>query len=352
MFKPGDKVRFLNEAIEGHVSRVLSGDRLEIIDSFGFLHQAARADVVPVEFVPEMDHISMQTPTGTDSLEEPAGQFPSSSSKTIATRLIQYFEPDETVYGVLELKDPSSPLISDVEIWLVNTTEMHLSILASREKGEYRSHPVTGQMNPRSEMLIGLFTQDQLYRMDGMEFQFILYSNREYRPRQPLVKHMELRPADLLEAASNRFGTLFDQTLKVPLLVLREEVADINRLIRRFTVDEEELRSSRAVRKDKKRGGFTILSREKVVDLHIEELLKDHSGLSPGQIIAYQLSVFEKEMDQALLDHLNRITFIHGVGSGVLRSAIREALKKFDNISYCEAPAEKFGGGATQIDFK
>lgn len=352
MFKAGDKVRFLNEAIEGEVVRVLSGDRLEIVDSFGFTHQAARKEIVPVEFM--MEHSRESDAAGLTDEKNSSRSDPEKESLVAKSgkRLVQYFDPEETVYGVLELKDPVSPLTSDVDVWLVNTTEMHISFLASREKGEFRSHPVTGLLGPKSECHIGLFSQDQLFRMDGLEFQFMLYSTREYRPRQPLVKHMELRPGDLLEAASNRSGTLYDQTLKVPLLVLREEVADINKLIRRFTLDEEELRTSRPSRKDRSKSGFTFLSREKVVDLHIEELVKDASGLSPGQIIAYQLSVFEQEMDKALLDHLNRITFIHGVGIGVLRSAIREALKKFDNISYCDAPPEKFGSGATQVDFR
>jgi hypothetical protein len=352
MLKPGTKVRFLNDTIEGEVTRELSGDRLEVRDSYGFLHQASRKELVPVEFMLD-EEAAMEKAEAISLLNTEPETIPKDAVRRgSATRLIQYFEPDDTIYGVLELKDPGSPLISDVEIWLVNTTEMHLSFLAVREAGDLRSHPVLGQSGPRSEFLIGLFSQDQLYRMDGLEFQFILYSTREFRHRQPMIKHMELRPGDLLEAAANRSGNLYDQTLKVPLLVLREDAADVQRLIRRFSVDEEELRSARPSRKEKGRGNFTILSREKVVDLHIEELLKDSSGLSPGQIIAYQLSVFEHEMDQALIHHLNRITFIHGVGSGVLRSSIREALKKFDNISYSDAPAEKFGYGATQIDFK
>lgn len=352
MFKAGDRVRFLNEAIEGEIVRLLSGDRLEIIDSYGFTHQADRKAIVPVEFM--MDN-TLETGMEQETEEPRIVKF--TAEKDVVgskggTRLVQYFDPEETVYGVLELKNTASPLTSDVDVWLVNTTEMHISFLASREKGEFRSHPVTGLVSPKSEAYIGLYSQDQLFRMDGLEFQFILYSTREYRPRQPLVKHMELRPGDLLEVAANRSGNLFDQTLKVPLLVLREEVADISKLIRRFTVDEEELRTVRPSRKEKNKSGFTILSREKVVDLHIEELVKDPTGWSPGQIIAYQLSVFEQEMDKALLDHLNRITFIHGVGIGVLRSAIREALKKFENISYTDAPPEKFGNGATQVDFR
>ena len=56
-------------------------------------------------------------------------------------------------------------------------------------------------------------------------------------------------------------------------------------------------------------------------------------------------------MDQALVNRLHKITFIHGVGNGVLRSSIREELKRFPNIKYAEAPQEKFGYGGTEVEF-
>ena len=60
---------------------------------------------------------------------------------------------------------------------------------------------------------------------------------------------------------------------------------------------------------------------------------------------------FLYEMDQALLNKFHKITFIHGVGNGVLRSSIREELKRFPNIRFAEAPQEKFGYGGTEVEF-
>ena len=56
-------------------------------------------------------------------------------------------------------------------------------------------------------------------------------------------------------------------------------------------------------------------------------------------------------MDQASLNKLHKITFIHGVGTGVLRSAIREELKRFPNIRFKEAAQEKYGYGGTEVEF-
>lgn len=347
MFKPGDKVRFLNEALEGEITRKLAGDRYEVVDKEGFIHQAGQNELVAIAFV--LDKMSA-IPVESVSTIDNSGQLNSRPEVLEKNHLVRYFEQDGSVYGVLKLLQPDSPLTSDVELWLVNATELHLVFVATREKGDFRTHPVVGQLEPHSEFRVELFSQDQLYKMNGIEFQFIFFNTSEHRPRSPLIKHMELRPGDLLEAAV-RAGSLFDRTLKVPLVVLREEQVDVTKLLKRFTVDEDDLRTKNHVSKGRSKNSFSVLSREKIVDLHIEELIKDYSGMSPGQIIAHQLGVFDREMDQALLDHLNRITFVHGVGNGVLRSAIREALKKYDHIRFSDAPVEKFGHGATQVDF-
>ena len=94
---------------------------------------------------------------------------------------------------------------------------------------------------------------------------------------------------------------------------------------------------------------YIVSGKEKTVDLHIEELLKDYSEMSNGQIISYQLNYFLYEMDKAMVNRLRKITFIHGVGEGILKSAIREELKKFPNVKFGDAPVEKFGYGATEV---
>ena len=46
----GDKVRFLNEAIEGMVSRLLSNSRVEVSTADGFSMEAFENQLVKVEF--------------------------------------------------------------------------------------------------------------------------------------------------------------------------------------------------------------------------------------------------------------------------------------------------------------
>ena len=69
MFQPGDKVRFLNEALEGEITRKLAGDRFEVVDKEGFIHQAAQKELVAVTFVLEKnDPTADITSTNIDNL--------------------------------------------------------------------------------------------------------------------------------------------------------------------------------------------------------------------------------------------------------------------------------------------
>lgn len=74
------------------------------------------------------------------------------------------------------------------------------------------------------------------------------------------------------------------------------------------------------------------------VDLHIESLLDNFSGLDNAAMLEYQLDVFQK----VLYKHRNnkglRIVFIHGEGSGRLKSKIKSLLKKsYEHYPFVDA---------------
>jgi len=89
------------------------------------------------------------------------------------------------------------------------------------------------------------------------------------------------------------------------------------------------------------------------VDLHIEKLTTQLIGLASAEMLQIQLQVFEKALDAAIAHGMHEITFIHGVGSGTLRSEIHRRLGRHIHVAYFEdAQKEKFGYGATKVKFK
>ena len=51
----------------------------------------------------------------------------------------------------------------------------------------------------------------------------------------------------------------------------------------------------------------------------------------------------------AVINDINKIVFIHGVGNGVLRQSIRDILKRYDGIEYSDGSYQKYGAGATEV---
>lgn len=86
------------------------------------------------------------------------------------------------------------------------------------------------------------------------------------------------------------------------------------------------------------------------VDLHIENLLDTHRGMSNGEIIMVQLNVFEKSLRRAMSKRFRKIVFIHGVGQGVLRTEIRRLLADcYPNTEFYDADYLKYGVGGTEV---
>ncbi|GAB4091988.1 Smr/MutS family protein [Flaviaesturariibacter terrae] len=90
-----------------------------------------------------------------------------------------------------------------------------------------------------------------------------------------------------------------------------------------------------------------------VVDLHIEKLVDDHSGMSNTAILGIQLKEFEKWYDLALAHRLPKLTVIHGIGKGRLRDDIHDILRRKKEVkSFVNQYSADFGFGATEIFFQ
>ncbi len=347
--KIGDTVRFLNEAIEGTISRILSNEKVEVTDSHGFTHISDEKHLVLIELVLDERHFEEQHSQIELSEESKIISFQKNSND-----FIQSLEIDNTIYAAVRLMNEKSPLTTDIELHIINNTTYSICFTTSRRHEDIRSGLSKGQLKPRTEEFIGIFSQDELHRFEGFEFQFLFFGENEYKPRPPAVKSLQFSSSDFL---NTEFRKLFyqkdDTVLLMPLYVFSSpDNIDVSKLLEKFKKDADEEEKRNAASKGKgKQEKFTVLTRQKVVDLHIEELVKDHSSMNNSQIISYQLNYFLYEMDQALLNKFHKITFIHGVGNGVLRSSIREELKRFPNIRFAEAPQEKFGYGGTEVEF-
>jgi hypothetical protein len=89
------------------------------------------------------------------------------------------------------------------------------------------------------------------------------------------------------------------------------------------------------------------------IDLHIENLVEDVNSIPKNEMLKFQVNHFEKLLDQAIIQGMSEITFIHGVGNGTLKYNIEKKCSGHPHIAYFkDAMKEKFGYGAIFIKLK
>ncbi len=100
----------------------------------------------------------------------------------------------------------------------------------------------------------------------------------------------------------------------------------------------------------KTKGLVSYVKDEMEVDLHIEELIDSHHGMSNSEILSVQMANFNRQLNIAIRRKVKKLVIIHGVGEGTLRTAIRtELLSNYPNFEFHDASYRKYGYGATEI---
>jgi len=85
------------------------------------------------------------------------------------------------------------------------------------------------------------------------------------------------------------------------------------------------------------------------VDLHIHQLVPTTKGMSNYDMLNLQLETAKRKLEFAMQKRIQKVVFIHGVGSGVLYEELKYLFGRYDNITYYEADYQKYGAGATEI---
>lgn len=90
----------------------------------------------------------------------------------------------------------------------------------------------------------------------------------------------------------------------------------------------------------------------RVLDLHIEKLVKSPRGISSGEMLDYQLHYARTAVEAARREGIiHRMVFIHGVGDGVLKEELRRLISGYARVRFYDAPFHLYGEGATEVEF-
>ncbi|MGV3560864.1 Smr/MutS family protein [Larkinella arboricola] len=329
----GDKVRMLRAKEQGIVTRFLPGNQVEIEIEDGFRIPVLRSEIVVVS---PMEATRFK-PESTVDPKKPA------KTEIIGNVGIYLaFVPTSERGGVRE-----------VEVLLVNNTDWELPFTIGEERETRYTGLLSQVLRARSFARLG-----QRYSLATFEswptflIQALWHRSGGTTLRPPLVKRIKCR-AQTFQANSGTIPVV-NQTGHVFQLDVEDTVEPAPAKPKaEKPINAAALRESLMGMTDKTLP--TPVERPSAqVDLHIEKLLPNgFGGRTSADLLQIQLQAFEKNLENAIASGMDDITFIHGVGNGVLRNELHRRLGKNPNVAYFEdAQKEKFGYGATKVKIK
>lgn len=313
-YKLGDFVRFVDEKMEGYVTRIFDEQMIGVTGEDDFEIPVLASKVTTVH-----GHV-------------PAGQAPAIAGAAPVVP-VEEFKKDGIYLGMVS----DNRAASVVHFNLVNETSYQLLVTFTTEgkqfKGEY-----LGIIAPKSAVPVYSAQLADIQLWPKFNLQILFFTQQNIEPQQPLVFSEKFKAKDFAGS-------------KKPVPVIKQQ----GWLIR---VDEPEM----VIDAQKLKESFFKPAAEKQqvvdkpqteVDLHIEKLRDDYQFIGSQDILRIQLEHFKKALDAAIVHQLPEITFIHGAGNGTLRSELHKLLGKHQKVqTFLDARKEKFGYGATKVIIK
>jgi hypothetical protein len=314
----GDKVRLLHGKEAGTITKISSGGQVEIEIEDGFRIPALRSEVVVISqaekqyFGTAEEKIAALTPLGKKG-------SPSNSSEGIYLAYIPYNDQNHGVF-------------------LVNHTKRDFLYAVSEIFGENSKTLGAGVAAANSYAKVDEKSIQQFEAWPPLFFQIIPINSRVERTIPPFERKIKFKASSFFR--SKRKAPVLEKDAYLFQLDTQIKDLDINQLNKELNPEQV----------DAKPITHQFTRPPKEIDLHIEKLSSNHEFLSNAEKIKLQLEIFEKNLNYAIASGMDEITFIHGIGNGVLRKEIHRYLSQLNHIKYFkDTHKSNFGYGATLV---
>lgn len=309
----GDKVRMLRGKEEGIVTKIINEKLVEVEIEDGFRIPTLRSDLVIVA-AEESNYFEREGQTVETPERKPKGKV-GDAGFCLAFHAIND---------------------RNLSVFMINNTKNIIPFAVFYQEKTGVAAKTAGHLNPFSHIKLDEFDRRNFDLWPDLIIQALLFEPQGKQVLSPLEKKFKFKAA-----------SFFKNEKLTPVLLKKAFLFEINTPI---TVSDVEKLTEKLIEGVPQGMPQKVAygSPNALIDLHIEKLVDNTSILSSSQMLTIQLEAFEKALDTAIAGGLQEITFIHGVGNGVLRDTIHKKLSKHDQVEYYkDAMKEKFGYGAT-----
>lgn len=353
-FKVGDKVNFLNATGGGKVTKIIDSRMVMVEGEDGFEIPTLMTDLV-LDFrsQPQVSKQQQNVDNVQKELQakELLEQERLDASRKGGLRRFAKESEKEGVYLAFIPHEQQWLLTGAMDVVLVNHTPYEMLYTFTIKEEEKFVNVDYGQVDKYEKVVVETISRDDLeYWLNGV-VQAIFTQEECENVLHPLNAPFSLRPGRFFKEGSYVMsGVLGEKAVEVclsELLALRSGGDDFTKIMKEGigaqAAKKSLVKAESPIDKHKTAPG------EATVDLHIGELVDNIMGLSSHDMFRIQTDYFKKMLDSAIASEYSKVTFIHGVGNGVLKNAIIEELKNYKNTENHMASIAKFGVGAIDV---
>jgi len=341
-FRIGDKVSFINEKQDGFIVSIKANGFcvVEIEDGFTL-------DALPTELVKTKE---IQKKKSGDSKEK---EVVNETVGLVVPDFIKTYLLDGCV-AILSIPDNGKILTGAVEYWLVNGSDLEVLYVFSSYNAKMPEGVCAGQLNKNQSIILKSFSRETIIDINHFQIDLLFHKDGIHPQLPHLSKELKIELPTLTQNYPKAGSPYSFAVINNLINFTIQEDPNLNELFEKYKDDYNDNRKiskpANTANQFKKTDNTLKqfgLSGSLEIDLHIEELIDDPSGMAASEMIEMQLKHFRKELDKAMYNRSPKIIFIHGIGNGKLKNSIRFELKNL-NINYRDGAYDRFGAGATE----
>ncbi len=343
-FKVGDKVKFIDEIGGGVVTKIFDSKLVNIKTDDGFEMPVVTSDLMPDHRAnPTEETISHKTHPAVQSSEDQEPEFISEINPWGSIK------EEHGVYLAFEPHEQQWLLTGELDVILVNNTRHELLYSLFLDRGGNIEGVDFNSVPANSKIVIETIDREELEKWTSGYLQLLFHSDSPNKVYLPVHSVIDIQISRFFKEGSYRVNTLLGGKAIIVTVIMQNTltVASGSEADRKTDTEVEKVKTKIADKAliDKYKTGRM----EAVVDLHIGELIDNILGLSSLDMLKIQIDTFKKALESAITSNYQKVTFIHGVGNGVLKDAIIKELEDYEDLENRMASITKFGVGAIDI---
>lgn len=346
--KIGDKVKLLNEAGGGYVTKIISSSMVEVSVEDGFNIPYATRDLLKV----------VDQGTASQFFDEDFGKQPEAvddpmdDPRHLSTELFkrQSLDLKKGIYLTFVPQDQRWLMTGLIDVYIVNHSEFDILFSLYLLKDNQFSNKEYDVVGPHNKFLIDTIDREDINDWLKGQLQVVFIKESLDNVIAPLNKSFQIKGSKFYQEANFKHIDLLDANALVVELI----TIDYQQMISKNNDEFKDLKieeSPKAKIKQQKSliQKYKIAPLEAEVDLHISALSDDFKYMKPHEILSEQMEHFNKTIEDAMLHQFKKVIYIHGIGNGSLKKKLKDELRGYEEIEVRDASFQQYGYGAIEV---